>query len=77
MEVGILIFPHYSFGRKSKKVLPLQRKIIDRCYDDFDMSSSMLLGAADNVLADSVHHTSCADFCHHVGGGRGCASVEA
>jgi len=51
------------------------------------MSSSMLLGAADNVLADnvladsvladSVHHTFCADFCLHVGGGRGCSSVEA
>ena len=77
MKVAFLIFPRHSFGGKSKKVLPLQRKIIDRCYDDFDMSSSMLFGAADNVLADSVHHTSCADFCLHVGGGRGCASVEA
>lgn len=67
MKVTFLIFPRHSFGGKSKKVVSLQRKTIDSCYDDSENSSSMLLGAVGNVLVDSLHHTSCADSSFHVG----------
>ena len=67
MKVIFLIFPRHSFGAKSKKVVSLQRKTIARCYDDSDIFSSMLLGAVGNVLADGLHHTTCADSSLHVG----------